>query len=1135
VDQGIYDLVIMDDAAFAGTEINDMVTSIISEVNVAHNINIHLAIPFMTDKAEKDFFELLNDIDNMHGYSYKQEKIKTVFEEILAAIEKDQSLFKFYEQMERLYPEYNFDDLSAFYFQHKIAKTEVAMSIFNPVFTGEVRDEDGNIVDHKPFIPVIEAMEPYKEGYLDKHRDLFGVGTAKETSLSMLHAGVLTDLLKLVSGITLPINKILIEFNKISYKDLSSDEVSQILKDLAQGNITVLKEHWLPFYPVFDALLQIILVDRSISIHQFAKENPELESIRVEFINTFKKYGVDNIKVKIFDGNELIEDNEEFILSPLIKKDNHMEFHTSKLLLEALYEEKTWKRKELIENIVIREIFIQDYLKDGLSFDEAHEEILRVKGQKELFDWAKEIVALHLNISSVTDIPTDNNDLPPSPAAKIEDLLKLVGGITLPLNKIVTEFNKISYKDLSKEEVSQILEELSHGNIALLKEHWLPFYSVFDSLLKIFLVDRNISFDQIAEKRLELESIREELLYEFKKNGIENLRIKIFDGTELIGGDDAFILSKLIEKERYTEFNVSKLLLEALYKEKAWKRKTLMENIVLRELSMQVYLEEGLSFDEAHEEILRVYGQKELFDWSKEIVALYLSNSVVSPMYTYRIGSDIKHEDLEPVKRLLIDPEYDFSNIANGMDGVLCNLSNENEKFVREGDSKWVQLLNDAFNDIESLAQNNDGLRDRLSNIVRKNKQLELLVTYDLPVNAARYNNVIYFNASFVREILEEYYKFKGNKEAIRWILAERLLNVFDIPENSEAAVIKNDLETYREIVLGNQELTNTIYNYFSDSRPAYASGRYFELLNRLSVMNDINIVEQEIEKYIVSMHASGFTPSDDTSLIMVHIGDDYEYSFRAIERQMYSLNANDMFANKYELSLNKIDSRFKNLKKTQIVEQKNAPRLYFIENLTGKRFILVGGGLGFCHLREFKGLLNQLRQAFKEGKKVEDIEIHLPLDSIYNGVKHASMIDTELAEYITALDKSGFNYEIQENGEKIAAFEKNREMPTIKYNIWSNTDDMLEKLRTEEDYTEIAAESTEDASVEEQSIVEPVIDKYELDSISAYSIDEKHQIPIIQSFHNLFALMKNLFRSNDKQDDFINDTNTFKFIYEAT
>ncbi|HRY28484.1 MAG TPA: single-stranded-DNA-specific exonuclease RecJ [Elusimicrobiota bacterium] len=173
---------------------------------------------------------------------------------------------------------------------------------------------------------------------------------------------------------------------------LSAPQIRPLLKTLAEAGgdrvVGELKKFGLGLPEVFSALLSLW-----VSRHEISAGNAvpaEMEKIFRENAALHKNAGVKNVTVRVFDGAELIEGPDSFILSPFfVDRDGNAVFYMSRLLVEALNRMDGRKRTEILGALAERELLLQQYLRGGMDFDAAHRKILDLApAQKELFEWA---------------------------------------------------------------------------------------------------------------------------------------------------------------------------------------------------------------------------------------------------------------------------------------------------------------------------------------------------------------------------------------------------------------------------------------------------------------------------------------------------------------------------------------------------------------------------------------------------------------------------------------------------------------------------------------------------------------------------------------------------------------------------
>jgi len=231
---------------------------------------------------------------------------------------------------------------------------------------------------------------------------------------SALHAGSLTLLIEMLfenmpySGIVKAVTGAV---------NIEQRKAAGFIEKLAMGNFREINKYNAAVSDVFNAVLNVFLERKRVKIKDLKKDAPYLESIRREVIKEFKrnidKYplGINKTTVSAYEDIELIKGADLYMLSPfIIKPDGTAEFHINTLLLEALYRQDGKKRRELIRSLVERELTLQTYLENGLSFDKAHKKVLDLPGQEELLEFAGGI-ARQVELQNILDkVPNINGE-----------------------------------------------------------------------------------------------------------------------------------------------------------------------------------------------------------------------------------------------------------------------------------------------------------------------------------------------------------------------------------------------------------------------------------------------------------------------------------------------------------------------------------------------------------------------------------------------------------------------------------------------------------------------------------------------------------------------------------------------------
>lgn len=140
------------------------------------------------------------------------------------------------------------------------------------------------------------------------------------------------------------------------------------------------------------------------------------------------------------------------------------------------------------------------------------------------------------------------------------------------------------------------------------------------------------------------------------------------------------------------------------------------------------------------------------------------------------------------------------------------------------------------------------------------------------------------------------------------------------------------------------------------------------------------------------------------------------------------------------------------------IINNETDPGNYDIAQLSERRLILVGGGLGDCHNRASSAATEYLFSRLRTSKVRE---IHLPLDSIYTA-KQVTFdgelyIDVnlngkpdDLLKYVNLVKQQGRSY-LATVDRKVVAMDMSFEQRTLHLAVWHNSTDMISYLRNKD------------------------------------------------------------------------------------
>ncbi|MFC2062245.1 PEP/pyruvate-binding domain-containing protein, partial [Elusimicrobiota bacterium] len=199
------------------------------------------------------------------------------------------------------------------------------------------------------------AVKPKKE-----------IKVAEEEPVSALHTGNIIDIIKMLAAFPIPYLKV---FNNLELSG-SSDE---FVKSLIEGNIEELEKIGLD--KVLTALLRVTYPrhydEKQVEMPQ---TKALIESLFKEKL--LKEYSLENVKkVEVFITDKLFydESGKTSLVAPFFynKKYDTWEFHINRDLVDVIML-SSGKKDLLHEALVDRELLIQQFRQEGLSFDEAH-------------------------------------------------------------------------------------------------------------------------------------------------------------------------------------------------------------------------------------------------------------------------------------------------------------------------------------------------------------------------------------------------------------------------------------------------------------------------------------------------------------------------------------------------------------------------------------------------------------------------------------------------------------------------------------------------------------------------------------------------------------------------------------------
>lgn len=192
---------------------------------------------------------------------------------------------------------------------------------------------------------------------------------------------------------------------------------------------------------------------------------------------------------------------------------------------------------------------------------------------------------------------------------------------------------------------------------------------------------------------------------------------------------------------------------------------------------------------------------------------------------------------------------------------------------------------------------------------------------------------------------------------------------------------------------------------------------------------------------------SGSYKPVQGLILVIVHSGyageehgDTDKVSQGPIQRLINSNIAEKVFEHRaYGDSLTKHDGL--------IIDNEKCPGQYPSHQITGDEFIIVGGGLGYCHLSATTALIESRLKQKKSSK------IHLPANSIYhNSVGYdtgdsflesdiVSELNQDFSKYLRDILPLGIKYLIANNA-IIPAPDRD-----VHLTIWSHSQEMLDAI----------------------------------------------------------------------------------------
>ncbi|HRY30708.1 MAG TPA: hypothetical protein P5079_11815, partial [Elusimicrobiota bacterium] len=191
-------------------------------------------------------------------------------------------------------------------------------------------------------------------------------------------------------------------FDEENIPEFLTDFASRAAKGLEDD----LRKFGLGLPELFVGLLEIFLEPRKVQ-----RLEPELEALRQELLAAFNAdrsgteserlgillpaLGIKSIDVQVYEGTELVEDGQRYLLSPLIvRSDGVAVFYINRALLETIQKQDGKKRAELVSALVEQKLVLQKYVRQNRPFEVARADARAISdAQKELLTVADQAVA----------------------------------------------------------------------------------------------------------------------------------------------------------------------------------------------------------------------------------------------------------------------------------------------------------------------------------------------------------------------------------------------------------------------------------------------------------------------------------------------------------------------------------------------------------------------------------------------------------------------------------------------------------------------------------------------------------------------------------------------------------------------